>query len=305
MAVYVIGSMNIDMFFDVDHFVRPKETLMPVHSEVLPGGKGLNQACACARAGAKTRMAGKAGSDGQLLTDTLKAAGVDTSFVDIQSGGLSGRAIIQRDPDAENCILRVPGTNHDFKKADFERILRFVDKDDIVLIQNEISNLKDLAACLQEKDCFVVFNPAPVTKDIPDDLSFVSCLVANEVEIEQLLKTTGDPQTLCAQWQNRYPGSSIVLTLSSKGSLYMDGKRTLFMPAYRVEAKDTTGAGDTYTGYYCAMLDQGRSIEDALQYASAASALAVTRSGAASSIPDLEDVKHMIGENEKISPVAL
>lgn len=85
----------------------------------------------------------------------------------------------------------------------------------------------------------------------------------------------------------------------------MDGKRTLFMPAYRVEAKDTTGAGDTYTGYYCAMLDQGRSIEDALQYASAASALAVTRSGAASSIPDLEDVKHMIGENEKISPVAL
>lgn len=303
MAVYVIGSMNIDMFFDVDHFVRPKETLMPERTQVLPGGKGLNQACACAKGKAQTWMAGKIGADGTLLLDTLNEAGVDTTFVETEKDKLSGRAVIQRDRKAENCILLVPGANHDLERADFERVLVHVGREDIVLIQNEISNLDVLATLLKEKECFVVFNPAPVTKDIPDDLSFVSCLVVNEVEIEQLLGESGKPEFLCGEWLKRYPDSSIVLTLSSSGSLYMDKDKTIFMPAYKVHAVDTTGAGDTYTGFLCAMLDRGFLIETALRFASAASAIAVTMPGAASSIPDLEVVKEKIEQNGDVCPI--
>ncbi len=303
MAVYVIGSMNIDMFFDVEHFVRPKETLMPIHTEVLPGGKGLNQACACAKGKAKTWMAGKTGPDGQLLLDTLHTAGVNTSFVQVEKNSLSGRAIIQRDQMAENCILLDPGANHTFEKEDFERVLEHVGPKDIVLIQNEISNLEELTQLLKKKDCFVVFNPAPVTKDIPADLSFVSCLVVNEVEVEELLKKTGVPEFLCKEWLKKYPESSIVLTLSSAGSMYADKERILFMPAFKVDVKDTTGAGDTYTGFFCAMLDQGYAIEEALRYASAASAIAVTMPGAASSIPELDAVKEKIAQNPDICPI--
>lgn len=160
MAVYVIGSLNIDMFFDVDHFVRPKETLMPERTQVLPGGKGLNQACACAKGKAQTWIAGKIGADGTLLLDTLNKAGVDTTFVEIEKDKLSGRAVIQRDRKAENCILLDPGANHAIDKEDFEKVLVHVGPEDIVLIQNEISNLDVLATLLKEKECFVVFNPA-------------------------------------------------------------------------------------------------------------------------------------------------
>lgn len=303
MAVYVIGSLNIDMFFDVDHFVRPKETLMPERTQVLPGGKGLNQACACAKGKAQTWIAGKIGTDGTLLLDTLNKAGVDTTFVEIEKDKLSGRAVIQREREAENCILLDPGANHDLERADFERVLKNVRENDIVLIQNEISNLKDLAECLKEKGCFVVFNPAPVTEDIPEDLSFVSCLVVNEVEVEQLLGESGKPEFLCGEWLKRYPDSSIVLTLSSNGSMYADRDGILFMPAYKVEAVDTTGAGDTYTGYFCAMLDRGYGVEVAMRYASIASALAVTKPGAASSIPDFETVKEKIEQNEEVCSI--
>lgn len=303
MAVYVIGSLNIDMFFDVDHFVRPKETLMPRHTQVLPGGKGLNQACACAKGKAQTWIAGKIGTDGTLLLDTLNKAGVDTTFVEIEKDKLSGRAVIQRDREAENCILLDPGANHALDKEDFEKVLVHVGREDIVLIQNEISNLDVLAKLLKEKDCFIMFNPAPVTKDIPDDLSFVSCLVVNEVEVEQLLGESGKPEFLCGEWLKRYPDSSIVLTLSSSGSLYMDKEKTIFMPAYKVHAVDTTGAGDTYTGFLCAMLDRGFLIETALQFASAASAIAVTMPGAASSIPDLDVVKEKIEQNGDVYPI--
>ena len=303
MAVYVIGSMNIDMFFDVDHFVRPKETLMPERTQVLPGGKGLNQACACAKGKAQTWMAGKIGTDGTLLLDTLNKAGVDTTFVETEKDKLSGRAVIQRDREAENCILLDPGANHALDKEDFEKVLVHVGPEDIVLIQNEISNLDVLARLLKEKGSFVVFNPAPVTEDMPDDLSFVSCLVVNEVEVEQLLEKSGKPEFLCKEWLKRYPDSSIVLTLSSSGSLYLDKEKTIFMPAYKVHAVDTTGAGDTYTGFLCAMLDRGFLIETALQFASAASAIAVTMPGAASSIPNLDAVKEKIEQNEDVCPI--
>ncbi|WP_276928665.1 PfkB family carbohydrate kinase, partial [Dubosiella newyorkensis] len=199
MAVFVIGSMNIDMFFDVDHFVRAKETLLPDRCEVLPGGKGLNQACACSKAGAKTFMAGKIGSDRKILLDALNQARVDARFVQIDENDMSGRAIIQRDPSGENCILLVPGLNHALECEDFENVLEKIGENDIVLLQNEISNLCVLAKLLKEKGAFVVFNPAPVTDSIPKDLSFVSILVVNEVEIEQLLSKTGDPKKLCEE----------------------------------------------------------------------------------------------------------
>ncbi len=298
MAVFVIGSMNIDMFFDVDHFVRAKETLLPDRCEVLPGGKGLNQACACSKAGAKTFMAGKIGSDRKILLDALNQARVDARFVQIDENDMSGRAIIQRDPSGENCILLVPGLNHALECEDFENVLEKIGENDIVLLQNEISNLCVLAKLLKKKGAFVVFNPAPVTDSIPKDLSFVSILVVNEVEIEQLLSKTGDPKKLCEEWLGSYPDSSIVLTLSNHGSMFANRNQMLFMPSFPVNTIDTTGAGDTYIGYFCALLDQGSEIESALQFASAAAALSVTRAGAATSIPERKEVEALIEKSD-------
>lgn len=292
MAIYVLGSINTDLFFDVPHFVRPGETLMPSSVEVLPGGKGLNQAVACAKAGSSTWMGARIGKDGSFLLEVLNEAGVNTSLVGIDEQILSGKAMIQRDAAKENAILLYPGTNHAISSAQVDEFFDSIPDQAILLLQNEISSLPSILQKAQAKQMRVFFNPAPMTDEIKDlDLSMVDVLIVNETEGKELLGDQGSPKAICAKWVENHPACAIVMTLSSKGSIYMDYDHFFEIPAYAMPVVDTTGAGDTFIGYLVSGIDRGLPIDQALKQASYGAALSVTKPGAAPSIPTLDQVE--------------
>lgn len=301
MSVIVIGSLNTDLFFDVDHFVKPGETLMPDSIEILPGGKGLNQAVAASKAGSQTRMAGRIGEDGNQLLNPLEKAGVDCFLIEEDANVPTGKAVIQRDKNQENSILLYPGANQTIDSGFIDRTFFHIKKNDVLLLQNEISSLKELLEKAREKGCSVVFNPAPMTKDIKElDLSHIDLLVVNQSEADELLGLAQDPRISCRKWLENYPNSSIVLTLSKEGAIYMDKKQRYFIPSFPVDTADSTGAGDVFTGYLASGVDLDIPLEEALLRASAAAALSVTKPGASKSAPCLKEVQKLIVENPQI-----
>lgn len=292
MAIYVLGSINTDLFFDVPHFVRPGETLMPGSVQILPGGKGLNQAVACAKAGSKTWMGGRIGKDGEFLLEMLNQAGVNTDLVGVDNQILSGKALIQRDAAKENAIVLYPGTNHAIFPAQVDEFFDSIPDQEILLLQNEISSLPYILQKAKTKQMQIFFNPAPMTDEIKAlDLSMIDVLIVNETEGKELLGEQGNPKAICAKWVESHPDCAIVMTLSSKGSLYMDHDYFFEISAYTMPVVDTTGAGDTFIGYLVSGIDRGLPIEKALKQASYGAALSVTKPGAAPSIPTLEQVE--------------
>lgn len=297
MSILVLGSMNLDFFFDVDHFVKPGETLMPKSSELLAGGKGLNQAIACSKAGSDTKMAGKVGPDGLLLIRTLEEAGTDIRLVRTDENLQTGKAVIQRDPSHENCILLLPGANHEITPEDLDAFFEDASAGDLLLLQNEISSLPQILERARRKKMKILFNPAPYTEDLRTlKLSGIHCLIANQAEASALTNTDGSPEKAASIWISMYPESSIVITLSRNGAYYKDRNQSFYIPAFPVQACDSTGAGDVFTGYLASGIDQGLEADRTLKRAAAAAALSVTRKGAAASVPSLKEVEKFESE---------
>ena len=329
MQILNFGSLNIDFTYAVDHIATPGETIASTSLAVNPGGKGLNQSIALARAGAKVAHAGMVGIDGGFLIDLLRDNGVDVSAVRTSGDVRTGNAIIQT--DAENCIVLYGGANQAIDEAFIDEVLAGTQTGDWILLQNEISGLGHLVEAAHARGLRVILNPSPITDDLLAlDFSAVDMLILNEVEAAALIgvgrasspiaqasdsttvsvgaptKGQADDQSgLIAALRARFADQTVVLTLGEKGSVYIDagggeavgGEESagwddvlVRQPAFPVEAVDTTAAGDTFTGYLLAALAAGEVPATAMRLAAAASALAVTRPGAAPSIPTRPEV---------------
>lgn len=296
MKVLCFGSLNIDYRYKVDHFVQKGETMSSLGLQVFTGGKGLNQSIALAKAGVETWHAGAIGEDGKFLVDEMQAAGVNTSCVAVLSDVRSGNAIIQNDREGDNCILLYGGANQAITDAQVDEVMSHFESGDFLVLQNEINNLPYIMEKAHAIGMKIVLNPSPMNEKILElPLAFVTYFMLNEVEAGQILgvdtKNGFEGEKLAKALIEKFPGSSIVLTMGSAGSIYVDENQVVPQCVYRVKAVDTTAAGDTFTGFFIGGLLRGLEVKAAMDMASRASAIAVTRQGAAPSIPVLAEVE--------------
>lgn len=296
MKVLCFGSLNIDYTYQVDHFVKKGETLSSDRLNVFSGGKGLNQSIALARAGARTYHAGAVGEDGVFLLQQLEDAGVNTDCVAVLPDMRSGHAVIQNDREGDNCILLYGGANQAITRDQADRVLERFQAGDFLVLQNEINELDYIMERAAEKGMKIVLNPSPINEKILHlPLECVDYLVLNEVEAVQILgeemSAAENGQKLAEALRKRFTGAAVVLTLGAEGSVYMDENETVCQEAYRVQAVDTTAAGDTFTGFFIGALIRGRNHKEAMAEAAKAAAIAVTRPGASPSIPKLKEVE--------------
>lgn len=290
MKICNIGSLNIDYVYDVDHFVQPGETLSSQQMTVNVGGKGLNQTVALARAGAKVFHAGQIGNEGQFLKDFLQENGADTSMVRVCPSS-SGHAIIQVDSSGQNCILLFGGANQMLSEAFVDETLSMFDKGDILLLQNETNLLSYILQKAQERGLQIALNPSPYSEKLLDmPLENVRWFILNEVEGCGITGVS-DPDQIVDALLSKYPEADIVLTMGEKGSIYANRSQKIYQSIFSVKVEDTTAAGDTFTGYLLAGLAKGMSPDLVLRYAAQAAAIAVSRKGAAISIPMMCEVE--------------
>jgi ribokinase len=284
------GSLNIDHVYAVDNFVQPGETISSSLYRRFAGGKGCNQSIALAHAGACVYHAGKVGKDGVWLRDLLAGNGVDTSFVEVVEES-TGHAVIQVNRDGENSIILHGGANRAVSTSDADRILGHFSPGDYLLVQNETSAVGAVIACASRRGLITVLNPAPMDSAVADyPLELVDYFILNKIE-GKMMTGEQEPDSIMRSMLERYPGAATLLTLGKDGVIYGDSKTTEYVAAERVVPVDTTGAGDTFVGYFLASLMSGAEVRRALQIACRASAICVTRPGAAESIPKRHEVE--------------
>lgn len=288
--IVVFGSLNMDLVVRVARAPRGGETLQGRSFFTNPGGKGANQAVACARQGARVAMVGCVGEDdfGHALRNALAADGIDVAQVRT-TGESTGVAVVMVDDQGENRITIIPGAN-DLVQADPEVLAgRYL------LLQCEVPmpEVVRAAQAMRAKGATVVMNPAPVCR-LPDELwPLVDVLVMNEIEASELAGLpVADPATAAAaatSLRRRGPATTIV-TLGSQGVLLADEAGCRHFPALQVQVVDTTAAGDTFIGAMCAARVAGQSIDAAVQRGIQAATICVTRAGAQASIPYLREM---------------
>lgn len=293
MKIINFGSCNIDYVYSLNHIVLPGETESSSNMEIFPGGKGLNQSIAAARAGADVYHAGCIGEDGQLLIDVLRESGVKLSYISLVNGK-NGHAIIQLALDGENSIFLYPGSNQQFTTDYIDEVLSSFSEGDIVMLQNEINLVDYIVEKACERGLEIVLNPSPFNEIIATiDLNKVSYLVLNEVEARGFTGSDCAKESL-KYFKENYPSLNVMLTLGGQGCIYMDEKEQITHHAFKVDVVDTTAAGDTFTGYFVAGLAAGENMQEILRVSSASAALAVSKKGAAPSIPYREEVLHAL-----------
>lgn len=290
MNVVNFGSLNIDHVYAVDHFCRAGETIHTKSYTQNAGGKGLNQSIAVSRSGQKVHHAGLLGPEGTRLAELLSSSGVDLRYLK-HTDVPQGHAVIQVQPDGQNCIFLYGGSNQAVTPQEIDEVLMQLNAGDYLLLQNEIANLTYLLRAAARRGLRVVLNASPISDELLNaDLSGVDWLVVNEIECAAMA-SCGDAQAGYETLKQRYPSLGILLTLGSEGSVSWKDGTEVRQCAYPVKAVDTTGAGDTFMGYFVGCLAQGMERQTAMQYASMASAISVTRPGAAASIPLMDEVR--------------
>lgn len=293
MRILNFGSINIDLVYRVDHFVRPGETIAARSFGRFPGGKGFNQSTALARAGADVCHFGKIGSDGLWLRDALAADGADVSRLDALDEAPTGHAVIQVDDSGQNCIVIEGGANRRFSTDDIRKALDGFGDGDMVLVQNETALVPDMIAMASAKGMAVAFNPAPMTAEVAGyPLEKVDLFFVNETEAAGLAGGGADsPSSMLDALGHRFPKATVVLTLGAHGAVAREpGGADVFVAARRVVAVDTTAAGDTFIGYFLAERQCNAPLVQAMELATAASAWCVAHEGAAPSIPRMGEL---------------
>jgi ribokinase len=301
--VVVVGSFNMDLVVKAGRRPQTGETLMGEEFGMFIGGKGSNQAIAAARLGANVTMIGRLGAD--LFGDTLMAAhikeGICTDYVIRDTEVGTGVASILIDADGDNSIVLVPQANMRLTVADIEQASEAIAAADVLLLQLEvpISASQRAAEIAKSNGASVVLNPAPA-QELPDDfLAQVDILTPNEVETESLSGVKVSTATDAERAGKVLLGkglSAVILTLGERGSLLLTSDLTQQVPAYSVEVVDTTAAGDAFCGALATGLARGEHLADAVAFANAAGALAVTVLGAAPSMPTAAQVEAFRGE---------
>ncbi len=288
-----LGSLCVDNVFHVQNIARAGETVMSLGHETHPGGKGLNQSLAAARAGAEVIHVGCVGTDGGSLVDVLSGSGVDVSHIRTIDSP-SGSAVIQVDEKGRNAIFITGGANRRVGKEQVDAAIDLLEGDDWLLLQNEINGLDFVLESAAASNVNVAFNVAPVDgRETTYSYDNVSLLIVNEIESMAVAQSDDYIQAF-NQIRTTYPNTKVILTLGRQGLSYGVGDMSLDMPAFDVDVVDETAAGDAFIGFFMAALLRSAPSDVALREASAAGALAVTRTGAATSIPRREDVAEFL-----------
>jgi len=309
MKILVYGSLNIDQIFSVDHIVQPGETTSSYSLEKSAGGKGANQAAALAKAGMEVYLAGKIGEDGRFLLDLLNSYGVNTSKVAVYSGA-TGQAIIQLDRNKQNSILLYAGGNGEIREDEIGSVLEPFGKGDVILLQNEIPYVGAIMKKAKQREMKIFFNPSPYDEKISKlPLDLVDLFFVNEIEAAALASALaaanaeesgkaaevfpdGNGVSLSVILDRiiqKFPGAEIILTAGRNGAYYGFGTTREKGDIIELPVADTTGAGDTFTGYYIAAREM-YAVPEALALACKAASIAVSRKGAMGSIPFRSEV---------------
>ena len=286
MTIYNLGSINIDHIYTLPHLVRAGETLAATETQSALGGKGANQSIAIARAGGQVRHGGMINQGDASWLDQMIDAGVDTSFVVL--GDLpTGHAIVAVDAaSAENQIILSPSSNAHIPDQLIEKLLADATAEDWALAQNETNKTADFLQAAKAKGMKICYSAAPFIADITAGLlPLVDLLIVNEGEHDDLKNHLGG---------GNFGLDHLIITKGGDGAIYQGVDGEFAMPAHAVEAVDTTGAGDTYLGYVLAGLDQGMGVKAAMELASKAAAIQVTRLGASAAIPSKTEVENTV-----------
>ena len=302
MCVLVIGSSNTDLVVHSSRLPKPGETVLGGTFFLNPGCKGANQAVAAARLGKDITFCCKTGEDsyGKEAHALFKKEGLDTRYVFHTPDVPSGVALITVDEKAENCIVVASGANQCMTAEDIDRI-DDIDRYSIILVQLEIpvETVEHIAKIARKHHIPLILNPAPARSLSPELLRSVSIITPNETEAELLTGiriTDRETAVSAAEALRKLGPETAVITLGSKGSLIHSADLTEFIPAFPTEAVDTTAAGDVFNGALAVGLDEGKTLKEAVVFATAASSIAVSRMGAQSSAPVREEVEQKLNK---------
>jgi len=289
MKVLNFGSLNYDYVYEVDHMMRAGETQASKSRQIFLGGKGFNQSVALAKAGVPVFHAGALGDDSEMFLKACEEYGIDTKYIQSLAGP-SGHTVIQIDKEAQNCILLYGGANQEITEEFVEKVLADFAAGDIIILQNEVSSLSFIIDLAYQKGMQIIFNPSPYNETVDEcDLSKVSIFLLNEIEGE-MMTGHSEPKVILASMKDKFPKAKVVLTLGENGVIYQDEREVVEQGIFPVKAVDTTAAGDTFTGYFVAGLLAEEPIKEVLRKASKASSIAVSRKGAADSIPVKDEI---------------
>ena len=299
--ISVIGSLNMDLIFQTERVPLAGETIAGNRFKLVPGGKGANQAVAAARAGIKTQMYGCVGSDsfGASLLSSLKEAGVDTSNIDTSDKSSTGVAAILLENSGENRIIIIPGCNDLVDKDYVNNHWQEIAMSDLIVLQHEIpmGTTQHIIEAAYEASIPVLLNPAPFYP-IPDEvLRKVNYLVLNETELQGLIGNNNcsvEDLIKASKALLEKGVKKLIITLGKEGSVFLSNNIVIRQPAFSVKAIDTTAAGDTFVGYLATAIINGQDAKEALEIASAAAAIAVTKIGAQSSIPAIDETLDLV-----------
>jgi ribokinase len=302
--IVVIGSSNVDLLMKMDHLPEKGETVTDAEFFQVYGGKGANQAVAAARAGGNVAFVNSVGEDAYTpqMVQNYKNDGIDTRYVFQEKGISSGHALIMIGGQGMNYLSVAPGANYKLTPQKIDEALPVFDEAAIIVMQYEIQEetIKYVIDLANNKNIPVLWNCAPARAF---DLSYIpkiNILVLNEVEAgflaEMTVETEADAEKAAQKLVDRGV-EKVIITLGSKGAFVVTKTEKVSVPAFKVEAVDTTAAGDTFCGAFAVALVEGKSLKEALQFASAAAAISVTRIGAQPSAPSRIEIDTFLKGN--------
>lgn len=292
--ILVIGSINMDLVTITDRTPVIGETIIGNDFKMIPGGKGANQAVAAARMGAEVAFIGCVGDDiyGDRLLQTLKKENINISGIAKANNLPTGIATIIVDEKANNSIIVVPGANSKVQVENLNASMDLIDWCDIIILQLEIP-LATVMECIIEgknKGKTIIFNPAPVQRIDESIYKYIDYLIVNEIEAKQIAETDEENQSMLVKKLLNMGFKNVLMTIGEKGVLFNEGSEIKHIPALKVNAIDTTAAGDSFVGTFATSIGSSTDIETSVHSAVKAAAITVTRIGAQTSLPYKDEI---------------
>lgn len=303
--IIITGSLNVDITGYMRKFPDKGET---VHGKAVafgPGGKGTNQATAAHRSGAEVKMVGMIGNDflTEVLLDHYRGEGMSTEYIKRSDKFATGCALIEvQETDGQNRIAVIPGANMEITAADISEAEKEFSSAKVFLTQMETTDesIAEGIRLARKYGLITILNPAPARRIAPEVLDGLDYITPNETEAELLTGIkidTVEDMIKSASVFAELGVKNTVITLGSRGLFFSDGKESVIIPAVKLKALDTTGAGDAFNGAFAAALSEGTEPSEALKFATAAAALSVTKYGAASAMPYRNETDKFLKEN--------